>query len=152
MALGYAKAPESKGVKPRIAAIIQGEILHQNLLTVEPPWKTRVADAASGKSTPSGQNSRFSQVQADMQVTPYRVAFGSDAHRRLQLGRFLRIWGEASAHRVLGDGPGQQEFPQVVGPTRFGTDARELEAAERLAIDQGTGDRPVDIEVADPEL
>ena len=47
---------------------------------------------------------------------------------------------------------GQQELEQVVGAAGLGADARELEAAERLAVDQGPGDRPVDVEVADAEL
>ena len=41
---------------------------------------------------------------------------------------------------------------QVVGAAGLGADPRELEAAERLAVDEGAGDRPVDVEVADAEL
>ena len=41
---------------------------------------------------------------------------------------------------------------QIVGAAGLGADARELEAAERLAVDQRTGDASVDVEVADAEL
>ena len=41
---------------------------------------------------------------------------------------------------------------QVVGPAGLGADAGELEPAERLAIDQGTRDPAIDVQVADPEL
>ena len=61
--------------------------------------------------------------------------------------------GEAAAHGVLGDGARQDEL-------RAGSRGRRpwlpmpdmLEAAERLAVDQGAGDLAVDVEVADAEL
>ena len=59
---------------------------------------------------------------------------------------------EPPAHGVLGHAAGQQEFEQVVGPAGLGADPRELEPAERLAVDQGPGDPAVDVEVADAEL
>ena len=41
---------------------------------------------------------------------------------------------------------------EVVGAARFAADAAQFEAAEGLAADEGSGDRPVEIEVADDEL
>ena len=59
---------------------------------------------------------------------------------------------EPPAHRVLGDAAGQQKLEQVIRAAGLGADARELEAAERLAVDQGPGDPAVDVQIADAEL
>ena len=84
------------------------------------------------------------------QCGPYE----SNARRAVSTGPVARLvlGGEAAPHGVLGDGPGQEELAEVVGAAGLGADPRELEPAERLAVDQGAGDRPVDVEVADPEL
>ena len=89
----------------------------------------------------------------------------ASAARLFQRARFDRLIGSIAGlsvgrllgckpppHRILGHGAGQQELLQVIRAAGLGADARELEPAERLAIDEGAGDRAVDVEVADPEL
>src|SRR5262249_3191180 len=61
-------------------------------------------------------------------------------------------WGEAAAHGVLCNSPRNDELQQVIRSAGLGADARELEAAERLAIHQGPGDLAIDVQVADAEL
>lgn len=56
------------------------------------------------------------------------------------------------AHRVLGDASWVHELQQIIGATGFGTDPAHLEATEGLAVDDGTGDLAIDVEVAYPEL
>ena len=70
------------------------------------------------------------------------------------MGRCLHVGdrGEAAPHGVLGDSPRQHELQQVIRAARLGADARQLEAAERLPVDQGAGDLAVDVQVADAEL
>ena len=76
--------------------------------------------------------------------TPH-LAKGS---RRVSLVRRRR---EPAPHRVLRDRSRQHELQQIIRPARLRADARQLEAAERLAIDQRAGDLAVDVKVADAE-
>ena len=55
-------------------------------------------------------------------------------------------------HGVLRDRPRHHELQQVIRPARLGADARQLEAAERLAVHQRPRDLAVDVEIADAEL
>ena len=55
---------------------------------------------------------------------------------RLSTTRLHFLRREPPAHRVLGDAPCQQELEQVIRTAGLGADARELEPAERLAVDQ----------------
>ena len=64
----------------------------------------------------------------------------------------LRRRGEAAAEGVFGDRAFDDELQQVVGAARFVADAGELEAAERLAVDEGAGDRAVQIQIAHEQL
>src|SRR3954451_12944482 len=67
------------------------------------------------------------------------------------LGGFVG-WGEASSHRVFGDGSWPAELGEVVGAAGLGAEAGEFVAAEGLAFDEGAGDLAVEVEVADAEL
>ena len=67
-------------------------------------------------------------------------------------GRFHIVRGKPAPHGVFGDAAGEEEFVQVVGAAGLGADARELEAAEGLAVDQGAGDGAVDVEVSHTKL
>ena len=53
---------------------------------------------------------------------------------------------------IFGDRAGDKELLEVIGPAGFWASAGKFEAAEWLAIDQGAGDTPVDIEIADAEF
>ena len=55
-------------------------------------------------------------------------------------------------HRVLRNAPGVHELQQIIRAAGFGADAAHLEAAEGLAVDDGSGDLAVDVEIADAEL
>src|SRR5437870_3322557 len=59
---------------------------------------------------------------------------------------------EPAAHGIFSNSPRQHKLQQVIRPARFRADAGHLEAAERLALDQGAGDLAVDIEIADAEV
>src|SRR5450756_2128385 len=56
---------------------------------------------------------------------------------------------EPAAHRVLRRHARLEELQQVVRPARLRADAAHLEAAERLALDERSGDAAVDVEIAD---
>ena len=64
----------------------------------------------------------------------------------------VHLGGESPPQGVLGDGPEEQELAEIVRAPGLRADAGEPEAAEGLPIDEGPGDRPVDVQVADPEL
>jgi hydroxymethylpyrimidine pyrophosphatase-like HAD family hydrolase len=68
------------------------------------------------------------------------------------LATLLRVGGEAAAERVLRDRPRQHELEQIVRPACLRADARQLEAAERLAVHQRPRDLAIDVQVADAEL
>ncbi len=72
-------------------------------------------------------------------------------HTRL-LGRRRDLGGESSPDGVLGDHPGLHELQQVVRAAGLRAHPAHAGAAERLAPHHGAGDRPVDVEVAHPEL
>src|SRR3990170_2690897 len=59
---------------------------------------------------------------------------------------------EAVAQGVLGNRPRFEKLKEVVRPAGLGADAGELQAAERLALDDGAGDAAVDVEVAHAEF
>jgi hypothetical protein len=62
------------------------------------------------------------------------------------------LGGETAAEGILRDSARQDELQQVIGSTRLRADARHFEAAEWLAIDQGTRDLAINIEIANAEL
>src|SRR6516162_9099185 len=71
------------------------------------------------------------------------------------LGWFLRfqyIRGEAAPHGIFCDNPRYDELTQIIRAAGFGTDAGQLEPAERLAGDQGAGDLAIDVQIADAEF
>src|SRR4029079_15342760 len=74
--------------------------------------------------------------------------------RYVKDGLFARFgrWGEAAADGVLGDGAGDNELEEIIAAAGLAADARHFEAAEGLAIDEGTGDGAVEVEVADGEI
>src|SRR5262249_22063856 len=59
---------------------------------------------------------------------------------------------EAAAHGVLCNSPRQHKLQQVIRPSGLGAHAGELEAAEGLSADEGTGDLAGDVEIADSEV
>ena len=58
------------------------------------------------------------------------------------------LGGEALAHGVLADRARLDELEQVVGAAGLRADARQAEAAERLASDDGAGGAAVQVDVA----
>src|SRR5262245_37464290 len=77
---------------------------------------------------------------------------GFASHSQLPLSGSGHVRSEAASEGILRDSARQQELQQVIGPAGLRADARQAEAAERLAIDQGAGDLAVDVEVAHAEL
>jgi len=61
-------------------------------------------------------------------------------------------WREAAAHRVLRNRAWQDELQEIVRPAGLAADARHLETAKGLAVNDGSGDLAVDVEVSDAEL
>src|SRR5262245_28529020 len=71
------------------------------------------------------------------------------ARRETDLGC---LWRKAAAKSILRDRARQHELQQIVGAASLAADARELEAAERLAADHGAGAGTVEIKIADHEF
>src|SRR6516165_4822621 len=59
---------------------------------------------------------------------------------------------EAAPHGVFCNSPRQDKLQQIIRPARLGADAGQLEAAERLAVNQGAGDLPINIQISDAKL
>ena len=77
------------------------------------------------------------------------LAFESSFHDGGFLDWLIGILGgEASAEGVFGDGSGEEEFFEVAGPAGLrASDPGEFEASERLAVNEGSGDGPVDVDI-----
>src|SRR5437870_1431949 len=71
---------------------------------------------------------------------------GEDSRARSEFRR------EASAERILATAAGIDEVEEVFLAARLGPAAGHPKAAEGLAADEGAGDAPVDVEVADAEV
>src|SRR5687768_16304075 len=82
-------------------------------------------------------------------VPPRLRGESSSLPRRRRLDARRR---EPAAQRVLRRHPRPHELLEVVRPPRLRPHARELVAAERLAVHQRAGDLAVDVQVADAEL
>src|SRR5262245_60713044 len=117
----------------------------------------------SGRASPrqSARGSAELPIAGQAEESPRRQGTAKvreNMARSIALGRLdsdvglgLDLGGEPATHGVLGDGAGQEELAKIVGPAGLGADPRELEPAERLAVDERAGDRAVDVEVADEE-
>src|SRR5947208_7052030 len=60
--------------------------------------------------------------------------------------------GEAAADSMFGNSARNDELQEIVAAASLAADAAHLEAAEGLAVHQGTCDRAVQIEIANKEL
>ena len=112
---------------------------------VESPMRARFASPIAIRRARSRGRRAERAVRAAADQSAASAASDGDLGRRV-------LRREAAPEGVLGDGPGEEELVEVVGAAGLGpADPRELEAAEGLAVNQGPGDRAVDVDVADAE-